>query len=137
MKVTITVGQDTAAYCTKTIEAPFDIADDQDKLREFLVSEGNKIVDDDESDFAPEFDFSNPRIVTAKAGDKLQLEDIPLGVRYHDAGLLLGSAINEQRLSCFLEAASEVGKTEMSSLQFLVAVAEEAEERLAKLSKTA
>lgn len=136
-KMTVTLGQDTACYWSGDVEVPDDVAGDHGKLRQFLKAwADNQISPETENCFEPEYDFVNPRIVcvTADGTPGIILDDVPLGPRYHDAGFLLGAAISNNqpahRIHAFLEAAEETGKTRRQALEFLVSVADDAQNLL-------
>ena len=131
MNIDVTLGQDTACYWSGSVDLPAETVADTEALRLALSKWANQQLDPDRDNcFDPEYDFSNPRIVTAVANNKTIAEDIPLGPRYHDGGLILGTAILQKSLSNFLEAAEECGKSRRQALEFLAAVADEAQNLL-------
>ena len=132
MLIDVTLGQDTACYWSGSVDLPAETVANAEALRLALLEWANQQLDPDRDNFfEPEYDFMNPRIVSA-TGDKGEMlaGDLPLGPRYHDSGLLLGSAILQKSLSNFLEAAEECGKSRQQALEFLGAVADEAQCRL-------
>lgn len=129
----ITIGQDTACYWTGKYFLPEEVFKDEAKLKEQVSAWAMKQLDNDSNTFEPEFDFTNPRVVCATVEGKSVLADIPLGPRYHDGGLALHMAIQRQSLSEFLKAAEECGKDRQSTLNFILAVAEQAQAEIAQL----
>lgn len=134
MLIDVTLGQDTACYWSGSVDLPAETVANAEALRLALLEWANQQLDPDQDNFfEPEYDFMNPRIVCATvdkgetAKRETLAEDLPLGPRYHDGGLLLGSAILQKSLSNFLEAADECGKSRRQALEFLAAVAEEAQ----------
>lgn len=102
--VTVSYGQDTAAYYNETIQVPVEIARDEARLSEFLKARAEEVANDWEVVFDPNYEFVNLRVVCATVDGKVIIEDCPVEMSYHDAGLVISTAIREKRLSALLSA---------------------------------
>lgn len=116
--VVLTLGQDTACYASHEIVVPEEILNDPEALEAHIKAQANSIMDD--LVFEPEYDFSSPRIVSAMVGQEMIAEDVPLGPRYYDAGLLLHTAIKEKNWEMLFNAAKESGASQKEIMSFLV-----------------
>jgi hypothetical protein len=132
MRIEVTYGQDTACYYTETIDMPVGMTEEE--IRVFLRNRATKIAyDEDGPAFEPEYDFSNLRVVIATDPDGNALVDnMGVGPRYQDAGLLLFSALRDENSGAFLEAAGECGIAHAQAVtaiqrfaEFFTALAEE------------
>lgn len=117
--VTATFGMDVPVYSSVDVELDADLLQDQQALREVLIPLAHKVVEDDATQFTPDWDqtyslriVSVDREVDGRSQVFMEDEGIPFCPRFLDAGQALDVFSKDDNPEALVDAFRFLGKSE-------------------------